>query len=163
MKKVRVLLYFVFILFVNVLLFGYGDTISSFFDLLFLNSEQFFKYQLETFNFQYIISFFLLFLFILYGLLSDRNEATSYLYMIVYRKGTMKTLKDMQMKAMKQIVTIIIILNITILCACFIKNGLLFIDDKQLISIVLYMLKIALLLMISVEIFNVLSIFGQIL
>ncbi len=81
--------------------------------------------------------------------------------MIVYRKGTMKTLKDMQMKAMKQIVTIIIILNITILCACFIKNGLLFIDDKQLISIVLYMLKIALLLMISVEIFNVLSIFGK--
>ena len=92
MKKTMIfIVILLFSIIVNVLPITTPGNFLSYFDLLFLNVKNFNQYNLVELNFQYLICFCLLNEVIIYILLSNMNESITFLYMMIYRNGIVKT------------------------------------------------------------------------
>jgi len=161
--KILLVLYTVFLIFINVLPVQYNHGLHSFFDLLFMNTKRFELYNLEPLNFQYIISLCLFHQLIIYKLLSESNEYFSFLGMVVYRKGVVKTLKDKTKRNFKRIFSClsIIFLTVIIVYIIYIRFKRNCIVSADLVKGFVYILRYGVFISIELLIYDSLSLLGN--
>lgn len=114
MKIFIIALYFILIIIFNIGFLHITVDFIGFCNLLFLNTSSFSNYNLSTWNLQYIISFYLLAILIMNLIISHANEKTSFLSMVIYRKGKKKTIYTAIKSNLFELLKYYILLNIII-------------------------------------------------
>src|SRR5574344_1914987 len=138
MKKFLLIIFTIFLILINVIIFGYGEEIISYYQLLFLNIENFPIFRLETYNFQYIICCCLFYNIIMYNVISDINESITFIYMIIYRINVIKTFKKMIKQCIIPLLKILLIVFFIILCAYLLTTNFKLIKFVDIILCLLY-------------------------
>lgn len=115
MKKIIIIVaYFIFTTILNICLLNINIDFMDYCNLIFLNTNSYQNYGLNIWNFKYIISFYVFIVILINLTFSYINENSSFLNMIMYRKGKKKTMfmtaKNNILKLLKYHVAI----NITI-------------------------------------------------
>lgn len=106
----------IIIILVNVALPGFLKNNVDVYDLLFLNIANFEYYYLDPIDFQYIISFTLLYELAINYILSNYNDTNSFIYLILARTGILKGYFIFLKEYLKKIsIAFILIFFITIL------------------------------------------------
>lgn len=160
MKKFLLIIFTIFLILINVIIFGYGEEIISYYQLLFLNIENFPIFRLETYNFQYIICFCLFYNIIMYNVISDINESITFIYMIIYRINVIKTFKKMIKQCIIPLLKILLIVFFIILCAYLLTTNFKLIKFVDIILCLLYFGKYFIFILLVIMIYNFLSIIG---
>lgn len=163
MKKIMIfILILLFSIAVNVLPVTIPGNFLSYFDLLFLNVKSFNQYNLMELNFQYLICFCLLNEAIIYILLSNINESITFLYMIIYRNGIVKTFINLCKQNVWKVIKIILEIVIIISVVFFIQNQFSIQEDiRTLVVIGLYFIKYFFMFLIFTVQYNLLSFIGK--
>lgn len=163
MKKIMIfILILLFSITVNVLPVAIPGNFFSYFDLLFLNVKNFNQYNLMELNFQYLICFCLLNEAIMYILLSNMNESITFLYMIIYRNGIVKTFVNLCKQNVWNIIKIILEIVIMISVVFLIQNRFSIHEDiKTFVVIGVYFIKYFFMFLIFTVQYNLLSFIGK--
>lgn len=163
MKKTMIfIVILLFSIIVNVLPITTPGNFLSYFDLLFLNVKNFNQYNLVELNFQYLICFCLLNEVIIYILLSNMNESITFLYMMIYRNGIVKTFIKLCKQNVWNIIKIILEIVIITSVVFFIQNQFSIHEDIQAFAAVgLYFIKYFFIFLIFTVQYNLLSFIGK--
>lgn len=122
-KNIILVLYMIFISIFNINFLNIDTSFIDTCNLMFYNYKSFFNYDLNTFTPQYLISFYLLSVFILNIINSDINDNSSFYDMVVYRIGRKNTIKKLLKNTLIKIVKIYFIMIIYIVIFnIFMKN-----------------------------------------
>ena len=113
-KKLIITLYFILIIILNIGFLNIPIHFIDFCNLLFFNIGSFSNYNLSPWNLQYIISFYLLAIFIINLTISYTNENPSFLSMIIYRKGKKEIIDTTVKSNFFELLNYYILLNIII-------------------------------------------------
>lgn len=145
----------------NVLLVGQGKELVDYFNLIFLNIDCFNQYHLQEINFQYIISFTLLTNYIIYFLTSEINESITFLSLMMYRCSISRVFNMLQKSECKKILITMLSIILVIFATYIVQNKTLLIFCRDFLSIILYLIKYSLIIIIFTMFYNLMSIFGK--
>lgn len=111
-KSVLVIsIYFLFSFLVINLMIPKELTFLDYSNLLFLNVKTYSAFNLSEFNFQFITSFSLWFILLLYFLIKTVTESVSFMGMVLYRQGKSKTVRD---RALSNLGSVLVLIGFTI-------------------------------------------------
>lgn len=145
-KNIYIFIYFLICFYINVSILNNNLTQNSIIDLLFLNFNSFQKYNIDKLNIQLIINFLLLYILIMNILISKFDEESSFLKLIIYRKGTYSTIKDIILKNSFNMIIIIFIIDINIILQLFFYN-ILFCSILNFFVLNIYLLKFSIIML----------------
>ena len=116
MKKIFIItLYFILIIVFNIGFLNININFVDYCNLLFLNTSSFLKYDLSIWNLKYIISFYIFTILIMNFSISYTSERTSFLSMVIYRKGKKKTIYNVIKHNIFEILKYDVLINIIVI------------------------------------------------